>query len=161
MTSDTPRPATLTELAVRAANGSGEDRELDAEIAIELFDGGADHLDDPRDVTRARKVLISHGARPGNFEVVGFSGVSLRAAPAFTTSVDAVLSIMPEGTFWQVGHDGLGPDPSQFAGRVGIPDAGGPGLTFRRAIALDAPRALLFALLLALAEIERVKGEVL
>jgi hypothetical protein len=86
----------MLDLAARCEAASGPDRELDAAIAIEIFDGGAAHLDDPRDVTRARKVLISHGAQPGDFEVVGFSGVSLRTAPAYTASLDAAMTLMPK-----------------------------------------------------------------
>lgn len=87
----------LLALADRVEALTGACRETDAAIGIVTFDGGADHLDDARDVTRARKVLISHGARPGNFEVVGFSGVSLREASAFTASIDAAMTLVPEG----------------------------------------------------------------
>lgn len=38
--------------------------------------------------------------------------------PVAMTSLDAVLALMPEDCFWQVGHDGEGPDPSMFAARV-------------------------------------------
>jgi hypothetical protein len=95
----------LLALAERCEAATGSDRDLDADIAIELFDGGADHLDDPRDVTRARKVIISHGAQPGNFEVVGFSGVSLRTAPTYTASLDAAMTLVPEGLAWTLGQN--------------------------------------------------------
>lgn len=88
--------AELLALAERVEAATGPDRELDALIAIEMFDGGADHLDDPRDVTRARSVIISHGARPGNFEVVGFSGVSLQTAADYTASLDAAMTLVPD-----------------------------------------------------------------
>lgn len=89
--------AELLALALRCEQATGPDRELDAAIAIQLFDGGADHLDDARDVTRARPVLISHGARPGSYEVVGFSGVSLRTSPEYTASLDAAIWLLPLG----------------------------------------------------------------
>lgn len=95
----------LLTLVGRVEALSGPDLEVDAEIAIELFDGGADHLDDARDVTHARKVLISHGARAGNYEVVGFSGVSLRYAPAFTASLDAAMSLVPCGDSFTLGQN--------------------------------------------------------
>ncbi len=96
----------LRELAKRCEAATGPDRELDADIAIEVFDGGAAHVDDPRDVTRARTVTISHGALPGNFEVVGFSGVSLHAALAYTASLDAAIRLVPDGHGWEAGDGG-------------------------------------------------------
>lgn len=153
MTEDVTRPATLTELAVRAANGSGEDRELDAEIAVAV-DGG-EIMWKTSNGTMERYPVRRYASE---MHIGGFASAPV---PAFTTSVDAVLSIMPEGTFWQVGNDGAGPDPSKFAGRVGVPEDEGPYLTFRRVVSSDAPRALLSALLFALAEIGRVKGDAL
>lgn len=92
----------LLELVEWVEGLSGPCRETDAEIAIALFDGGADHLDDPRDVTRARKVLVSHGATSGDFEVVGFSGIGLRSAPSFTASLDAAMTLVPEGWCFEI-----------------------------------------------------------
>ena len=60
-------------------------RELDAEIAIAFFDGVTGRSD-PRDHEHARRVMISHGAQPGDYEISGFSGVSLRSAPHHTAT---------------------------------------------------------------------------
>ncbi len=124
---------------------------MDAEIAVAV-DGG-EIMWKTSNGTMERYPVRRYASE---MHIGGFASAPV---PAFTTSVDAVLSIMPEGTFWQVGNDGVGPDPSRFAGRVGVPEAEGPYLTFRGAVSPDAPRALLSALLFALAEIGRVKGE--
>jgi hypothetical protein len=75
--------AELRELASRVERATGPDRELDADIAIALFGGNRSHPD-PREHEHARRVLISHGAQPGNYEVVAFSGISLRTALEYT-----------------------------------------------------------------------------
>lgn len=81
MTAPNPNQALLS-LAARVLE-SEPDRDLDAEVAIALFDRKHDRPD-PRDHEYARKPIISHGARPGNFEIVAFSGVSLRTAYHYT-----------------------------------------------------------------------------
>jgi len=44
-------------------------------------------------------------------------------APLYTHSLDAAMQLVPEDTddtawFWTVGHDGDGPDPSEFKARL-------------------------------------------
>ena len=38
--------------------------------------------------------------------------------PAFTTSVDAALTLLSPEDFWQIGHDGDGPNPGDFKAMV-------------------------------------------
>lgn len=140
----------LRALADRCEAASEGSRELDAEIAIVTFYGGWNDLDDARDVTRARKTLISHGARPGDFEIVGFSGVSLRSSPAYTASIDAAMTLVDAEWFWRIGHDGEGPDPSMFRADIG----GSVSFGFVKATAATPALALCAASLRALAEKE-------
>jgi hypothetical protein len=47
-------------------------------------------------------------------------GVGWLQFKPWTTSLDAAVTLVPEGddVFWQLGHDGAGPDPSLFLARV-------------------------------------------
>jgi hypothetical protein len=85
--------ARLIELAEHCEKATGTDRSLDRDIAIATFvgheDGGC--------LSRARKVILSHGARPENYEIVAISGVSLRTPEYFTRSLDAAITLVPEG----------------------------------------------------------------
>ncbi len=63
--------------------------------------------------------------------------------------VSAALMFVPAGAFWRVGHDGEGPDPSMFAGTIGIEQEGDVWITFRKATADTAPLAILAASLRA------------
>lgn len=69
-----------------------------------------------------------------------------QSVPYFTTSLDAVLTLMPPECFWQLGHDGDGPDPSKFKARVFDPmKMRGPCIS----VTDDPVRALLAAILRA------------
>lgn len=82
----------LLALAERCEAATEPDRVLDRDIAIATFAGAPDE--------HARKVVLSHGAQPWNYEVSAFSGVSLRTPPSFTASLDAALQLVKEGDDW-------------------------------------------------------------
>ena len=74
------------ELIERLDAATEVDRELDAEIACALHDGGGH--DDPRDNTYARNGKVCHGSKPGNYDVHAFSGVSMRTAMKYTATFE-------------------------------------------------------------------------
>ena len=80
----------LLELADRVEAATGPDRELDRAIRDTLnlaHDYGADWGSRGRDIAQAFP---------------------------YTASLDAAMTLVPEEVFWRLGHDGEGPDPSQF-----------------------------------------------
>jgi hypothetical protein len=77
----------LDALIERVRGATEPSRELDRDIAIATFKGCEDNHE------RARKVLISYGAQPWNFEVSGISGVSLRTPEPVTSSLDAAIAL--------------------------------------------------------------------
>lgn len=108
------------------AEASEGDRILDRDIEIEIQNLHGRGHDDPRDNITARKVLISHGAQPHNYEIVAFSGISLRTPLEYTAHVEAAMSLVPEGMIlrqykagklvphmWEVS---VGPDNGGFIG---------------------------------------------
>lgn len=88
----------LLELAAKVEAAEGPDRELDAEIWLACTPGATRdqwsyihnatgrecHVDETRDASH-RLVII----------------------PAYTSSVDAAMMLVPEGWFWRVGHSTL------------------------------------------------------
>jgi hypothetical protein len=79
MTKANPHAALADELAA----DRGANRELDARIAVALY-SDADHTD-PRDNTHARIPSKSDDCAPGTYWISAFSGLSLRAAPDYTS----------------------------------------------------------------------------
>lgn len=51
-------------------------------------------------------------------DVLGYPVGDDAPYPAFTTSLDAALTLVPGGAFWRVGHDGEGPNPADFRADV-------------------------------------------
>jgi hypothetical protein len=89
---------TLNTLADRVEKLSGPDREVDAMIAVALDYG----LPPPMGECRAslRMPRASHDyerVEPGHYWLVQMSGMSLRSAPLFTASLDAAMTLVPEG----------------------------------------------------------------
>lgn len=80
--------------AFRLANeleaSKGNDRELDADIAIACYKDN-DH-EDNREHTHARRVRPSDGEQIGTYWVSSFSGISLHKAPPFSS--DKLLKAM-------------------------------------------------------------------
>jgi hypothetical protein len=75
---------TLTELAARCEAATGPDRELDAEIAAKLCGGSA----------------VSPIDLSGRYWKPGARGFCI--APAYTASIDAALTLVPEGWGWHM-----------------------------------------------------------
>lgn len=107
----------MNELIERLEKATGPDRELDAAAESERRRQQA-YACGLNDKTRAYWV-------PDRLGYVESQGTRYPAKP-FTASIDAALTLVPEGCFWRVGHDGEGADPSQF--RADILHAPGSGL---------------------------------
>lgn len=90
---------TLEALLVRVLAGTGPDRELDAEIAVALF-GGEIIWKTARytmDAYPARR--IQNSAYVGGYQNAGVL--------AYTESLDAALTLVPEGWTWARFHSGV------------------------------------------------------
>ena len=89
---------TLKELAERAESATGPDRELDGLIAVAVNHGslpGAVKIA-PEDETTRRRGWVLHT----------FNGRrSWHQAPRFTASIDAAMTLVPEGLVWNVMTD--------------------------------------------------------
>jgi hypothetical protein len=112
----------LLELAERCEAASGPDREIDGWIWAHL---------------RAGEPYVI-GSKPGRFpqdpiygeradvmrDIGGKDAAEYIGAPAFTASLDAAMTLLPEAeagysaTFWRVGNDGEGGDPAAFKADV-------------------------------------------
>lgn len=50
--------------------------------------------------------------------------IQYRLAPSYTASIDAAMTLVPEGdpafsaTFWRLGNDGEGADPAEFKAEI-------------------------------------------
>ena len=85
----------LAEAVERAAEGS---RDLDAAIAVGLRIGARGVL--PDDHEYLSPIRKDDGCTPGTYWFCCRSGRSLRTAPAFTTSIDAAMTLRPVG--WSI-----------------------------------------------------------
>lgn len=91
----------MTDLIRRLEEATEGSRELDAEIAV------AAEIDLPSPMGDAKpwlKVPTPHdNCAPGTYWLVQRSGMSLRTAPPFSTSIDAALTLIPEGySLWRI-----------------------------------------------------------
>lgn len=86
----------LMEIAARVEAATGADRELDGLIAeaigVRIFSFTNSVLIDPFGKSDARRDVQAHSAL------------------AYTGSIDAAMSLVPEGYWWKVGHV-MGPQP--------------------------------------------------
>lgn len=85
-------------LVEKLTEATGPSRELDAEIAVLANPrgfkfGSGDYLKIP---TRHDEV------EPGHYWLVSRSGMSLHGAPKFTESIDAALTLVPEGLSFEL-----------------------------------------------------------
>jgi len=80
-------PATLLALADRCEQAAGSDRELDAEIAVALFGGNVIY---DLKIKQWRRIKITSAWRMDH------------PLPPYTTSLDAALTLVPEGCGWMV-----------------------------------------------------------
>ncbi len=78
-------------------------------------------------------------------------GYSWQPVPAYTASLDAAMTLVPDDAFWRVGHDGEGKDPSLFKATIGITKEGDVWMTFRVAVATTPAPALTAAALRSIA----------
>lgn len=93
-------PSDLTSLIERVEKATGPDRELDADIDVATF--RTVMTDD--DLIYARKRDPGEDAtHPGHYFIKSRSGAQAVIAPAYTASIDAVLTLLPEGFWWRGG----------------------------------------------------------
>ena len=85
--------SSLSELIERVENASGKDRELDAAIACAIFK--TIKTDD--DLIYRVPVRKCDDCAAGTYWHVSRSGRSLHTAPLYTGSIDAALTLVPEG----------------------------------------------------------------
>ena len=104
----------MTNLSERVMSLSGPDREVDAEIAVFLKHGCRANLaDDLEYLSMPNKYDPGPGVAPGHYWFHCRSGMSLRSAPNYTASIDAAMTLVPEG----YKHWNLGGSPTRgFAG---------------------------------------------
>lgn len=102
----------LLRLAERVEAATAPDRELDARIAVAIYSDSG-HAD-PRDNTHARFPSPSDECAPGTYWISAFSGLSLRTADPFTASLDAAMTLVPEGWDWSAGTLGNGKGGHSF-----------------------------------------------
>lgn len=122
----------LIDLAARVEAMTGACPETDALIALAAYEG--------------RWPIASYGGQPINYDPALWME---RHCFEPTASLDAALAMVPADSFWRVGHDGDGPDPSLFKAVVSVSKEGDIAITFRMAIAETAPLAMCAAALRA------------
>lgn len=92
----------LLDLAAKVEALTGACRELDAEIAIAVF--VTQYTDDDMVFARKRERDGSDATHPGHYFIKSRSGAQAVSAPAFTSSLDAAMTLVPEGWCWMAGH---------------------------------------------------------
>lgn len=123
-----PNPSTAEVLLALAARCEAEkpSDELDLRIFLALFnpdvlviDDAAERFPRPHKYVSARSIWNDDWAHWSNRTQLDGARREL-AAPYYTASLDAAVTLVPKGddVFWQLGHDGEGPDPSLFLARV-------------------------------------------
>lgn len=119
---------------------------------VESFDTGG-----PYDIARERErelneaIAIAVGL-PATIKVghpvLGNERIIPSRIPAYTASLDAAMSLVPDEAFWRLGHDGDGADPAEFKADIIIPNIGESDPR-GRSVACTAPLALTAASLRA------------
>ncbi len=100
----------MKDLIARLEKAEGPDRELDGEIAVAI---GVDLPEPMGDAPPYLKTpTMADGCAAGTYWLVQRSGMSLRTAPAYTASIDAALTLVPdalckEPSWWGVQRGGL------------------------------------------------------
>ena len=128
--------ATLEALLARVLEGTGPDRELDAEIWIASERGASDLAAPPWR-------YLGGGCWNDDSEPYGHNKVY---APPYTTSLDAALTLVPEGWSWHVALR-FWPAPTRATGSVWSESIDGSKLFY--VDAATPPRALIAACLKA------------
>lgn len=136
----------MTSLTARLEAATEGSRELDVEIALEWL-----HVESSEEAYVRRTNRHDTEARPGDYWLVQRSGRQLKAAPHYTTSLDAALTLVPEG--WRVYGMGQGASANYdrwFVELVTVKPHLAPTSTWKRAAALTPALALCIAALKAL-----------
>jgi len=134
----------IAELIERLEKAEGPDREIDADILLALDQQPNEHYKEPW----RRPILLSREQqRPGLLEYVEISGVSARAAPAYTASLDAALSLVERklpGVHWSVSNAAVKPRANVWMPQPTRPIMGpySSGATPALAVCLALLRAL-------------------
>lgn len=152
--------ADLNALAERVEKLSGPCRETDAHIWCAL--NGKRYMGHNR-AYGSEETQIEFTEPPKRTRRVS-GGRGLPHAARWTASIDAAMTLVPEDSFWRVGHDGDGPDPAMFKAVVSVQKEGEIAISFRMATAETAALALCSAALRAraflwLASITRTTGD--
>lgn len=82
------------ELIERLEKATGPDRDLDLDITLACLPNGENG--------RARLPILAEDVGNHCYEWVEISGVSIRSAPHYTSSIDAALTLVPEGKYWDL-----------------------------------------------------------
>lgn len=91
----------MNNLIDKLERADGPDRELDAEIAVATKLGCRPNLsDDLEYLSLPNKHDRGPGVTAGNYWFHCRSGMSLRSAPAYTASIDAAMTLLPDGAEW-------------------------------------------------------------
>lgn len=88
----------MGDLIARLEAATGADRDLDASIAVAITP--TQKTDDDLIYARERDKDGSDATHPGHYFIKSRSGASARTAPLYTSSVDAALTLVPEGLDW-------------------------------------------------------------
>lgn len=87
-------------LAERVEKLTGPDREVDGLIACAIFKTVM--TDD--DLIYLSPICKSDECAPGTYWLVQRSGRSLQTAPSYTASLDAAMTLVPDGFKWRCGY---------------------------------------------------------
>jgi len=100
----------LLALAERCERAEGPDRELDAEIAVAVLGGEI--------VWKTANYTMEQypARRYASEDHIG--GYGNAPVEQYSASLDAAMALVPKETFWRLGHDGAGADPSDFRADV-------------------------------------------
>lgn len=100
----------------------GPDRNLDGSIAVATT--ATVKTDDDLTYATERDRKGGDATHPGHYFIKSRSGASCRAAPFFTASVDAALSLLPPDYDWLIGKGQTRPDEPPFGIQVFQPGSG-------------------------------------
>ena len=104
----------LLELAERVERLSGPCRDVDALIRCALFAGPSAYVEQSKINAAWCVYEIGYNGKPHIWEGRGLPAVVRNGA--FTASLDASMTLVPEDQFWRVGHNH--DDPSYFTAQA-------------------------------------------
>ncbi len=113
---------TIDELIAALKQATGPSREMDAAVDICITGGSAADL--------------AYVLEPMQGEAPGASIERTLRPLSYTASIDAALTLVPADTFWRVGHNGEGADPSDFRADVMMGGLYSTGIASTPALAL-------------------------